>query len=163
MSPHDLYRQGLLELLAETMKEYPQASEKTHHDKLWDKIREIDSYYLTLFDNWFASNYTYMEVIDQGPNNVAVRRKVRRINTARKAVAKTRAKELLSNFVLMNQVLSTGRLLRDSTFFDCKREGGWYTALSKKGRALEIVGKKLEEKDVQNIHARYFKQQVNAA
>jgi len=149
-------------LLAETMKEHPQASEKTIHDHLWKKIEDIQSYYLTLFDNWFANNYPHMEVVQQGPNDVVARRKIQpRHTAAQKAAQKTKAIQRLANFVYMNQVLSTRKFMSDSSSHDVKREGGYFGAVAKaagKHGALALVGKHLEEKDLKNIRSRYFKE-----
>jgi hypothetical protein len=42
----------------------------------------------------------------------------------------------------------TGKLLLESTFADCAKEGGWLTRLAAKGKPREIVGKKLTKAQI---------------
>src|SRR5690348_1209258 len=50
--------------------------------------------------------------------------------------------------LLLDTVLPTGKMLRDSTFAEAGKTGGWLTRLSKCGQPGEIIGATMSEKEV---------------
>lgn len=61
--------------------------------------------------------------------------------------------EIVSKFVnlLTSIVLPTGKPLGRSTFDECKKAGGWLTALAARGKPSEIVGDILTTEEVLQI------------
>lgn len=55
------------------------------------------------------------------------------------------------NVVLMNLTLPSGKVLRDATFKECARAGGFFLRVAKKGKPQQIVGKTLTEADLQAL------------
>lgn len=64
-----------------------------------------------------------------------------------KAEAKARATKL----VLLDFVLPNGKMLRDCTFAECAKAGGWLTKLANKGQPNEKVGAVLSEKEIKAV------------
>lgn len=57
----------------------------------------------------------------------------------------------IRQIVLLDLELPNGKKLRDATFADCKKAGGWFLRVSKKGRPQQIVGVALTEEQLRAI------------
>jgi hypothetical protein len=66
---------------------------------------------------------------------------------ANKAAADVR-KDAVKASIIDRIVLSTGKTLRDSTFGELAKEGGWLVKLSKMGKPGEVVGQKLSDAEI---------------
>jgi hypothetical protein len=53
--------------------------------------------------------------------------------------------------VLLDLKLPTGKLLRESTFAECARAGGFFAKIAKKGQPKQIVGKVLTEEQLRGM------------
>jgi hypothetical protein len=51
----------------------------------------------------------------------------------------------VSNIVLMNLLLPSGKMLKDSTFAECAKAGGFFSKIAKMGKPNAIVGKTTDE------------------
>jgi hypothetical protein len=141
-----------LDILKNILKAYPRSSEKTHRFMAREAILADPEARDEVFDYWFENRYAAL-YIEARPGSVAVLEapKNRRASSARAAVEKARDQ---LRAALFDHVLSNGKTLREATFGDCAKEGGWLCSIAKLGRANEIVGKKLEEKDLTNLWKR---------
>lgn len=63
-------------------------------------------------------------------------------------------KDKIRAAVLMDLTLPSGKKLRDATFAECSKAGGWFKVLATKGKPSEIVGEKMSEADLQKIRVR---------
>lgn len=57
----------------------------------------------------------------------------------------------VKTIVLMDMMLPNGKKLRDASFADCTKAGGWYRKIAKKGRPHQIVGAVLTEEQLRTI------------
>jgi hypothetical protein len=142
-------------VLLRILQENPHASEKEIFDLAKTEIFAEPEYLETIYKYWFPRNYrAAMEVLDQ--SGTATKRKQR---AQQRAQTGEQINENFENYVeqiLMDQVLSCGKRLRDATFGDCKKEGSWYLDLAKVGKANQIVGKQLTEKQVTEVRKRHY-------
>jgi hypothetical protein len=53
--------------------------------------------------------------------------------------------------VLMDLLLPNGKQLRNATFADCQKAGGWFLRIAKKGRPHQVVGNVLTEEQLRKI------------
>lgn len=63
----------------------------------------------------------------------------------------TDLKRKIVDIVLLDIILPSGKRLRDSTFAECGRAGGWFTKLAKMGKPAQVVGKVLTEAKLKAI------------
>jgi len=80
-------------------------------------------------------------------------RKTRILQLARDKADAVKRAQRIARGLLMNTVLSTGKMLRDATFKECAAEGGWLLAISKRGKPHQIVGETLKEKDLAGLRS----------
>jgi hypothetical protein len=157
----------LEKLIRDTFIEMPKASVTELRKACREKIGVLDNAFIdALFEYWFENSYRNYEVLANSDNDVAVlsvvnarERHTPTIQERRERIQQTKEKiETLKNEMLsrlMDHRLAGGELLRFATFGDVAKEGGWLTALSKHGKANEIVGRKLGETDLRNVFKRY--------
>lgn len=69
----------------------------------------------------------------------------------------------IRNVVLLDMPMPNGKLLRDSTGADCVKAGGFYAAVGKAIKPQQVVDRQLTEGDLQNIRARYYQSNSDAA
>jgi hypothetical protein len=70
------------------------------------------------------------------------------------SVDRTKAREQAAKdlkLFLLDLMLPNGKMLRDCTFSEAGRAGGWYTRLSKCGQPGEIIGATMTEKEVRAV------------
>lgn len=153
--PNDLLRNVLLG--------NPAASEKEIFDAVSSEVVRDPGYWGSIITHWFASSYPKVAVEVIGPGSVRFQTRLfhksppedRAERRAAEIEAVENIKLQITKNVLMDFVLSNGKALRSATFGDCANEGGWLLAISKRGRANEIVGKKLTEADLVNLQRRF--------
>lgn len=92
----------------------------------------------------------------------AARRK-REEASARTASAFAEMKEKVRNIILLDLVLPNGKQLRHATGSECKKAGGFFTAVSNHLKPSQVVDKHLSEADLQNVRARFFQRNETAA
>lgn len=101
-------------------------------------------YFPEIVRYWFANNLRALRPrapISAGP-------------TVDRAVAKQAAQAVrarATKLVLLDFKLPNGKMLRDCTFSECAKAGGWLSKLSTKGQPGEIVGAVLTEKEVRAV------------
>ena len=61
------------------------------------------------------------------------------------------AAPIARRIILMNMELPDGTKLRDATFAQCKKAGGWWLQLAGMGKPKQIVGETLSEADLGKI------------
>lgn len=145
-NPRDVLRR----ILAST----PNASEKEVMDEARDLILADEAYVEAIFKYWFANNYrAYTKTAES--DTVIILRQRRPVQLLKKErVAKAEQLKTAVRIALMEHVLTNGKMVRDSTFGDCKREGGWLLEVAKQGKSNEIVGRKLTEKNLAALYLR---------
>lgn len=149
--------QILSEMLRTIKRDNPSASEKEIADMCREKVRIDAELQEALFDYWFANSSNLFTVVQVRPGETIVQRNTRKPSpesVARKSqlVAQVKGRIVAK---LMEFALSDGTELRHATFGQCKLEGNWLAAVGERGKANEIVGKKLTETDLQNLMKRF--------
>jgi hypothetical protein len=100
---------------------------------------------------WFVGRGLFLLVrrVKSGPTTSVDRVAAKEEEALQTAVTatKTRAVEL----VLLDFVLPNGRKLRDCTFSELRRCGGWLTRLARVGQPSDNVGTTLTEKEVRAV------------
>ena len=56
-----------------------------------------------------------------------------------------------AGIVLLNLVLPSGKMLKDSTGAECAGAGGWYTKIASRVAPDEVVGNVLSEEQLRKI------------
>lgn len=105
---------------------------------------ECAPYFMEIVRYWFANNLRALV----GPTRRDPRLNVDRVAAAAEiaAAAKGRVEAML-----LDLVLPSGNMLRDSTFGECATAGGFFAKLAKKGQPHERVGAVLSEKEVRAV------------
>lgn len=152
----------LSELLRMIRGDNPRASEAEIREICRAKVLADQALIGDLFDYWFGNSFRDFAAIGGVQHSFAVvsaYSKRQPSETRAATLAATRAKinalkgEMMA--CLMDHALSDGTLLRFATFGQCAREGNWLSNIAKHGKPNEVVGKKLTEADLQNLHQRH--------
>lgn len=144
------------ELIKDAVQSRPRASEAEIRDVVLEIVKNEEEYFLPIFDYWFANNYRSFfidELEDTSPIPPSLK-PMRKSNQPTRAEIDSAKEELRP--ILMDHLLSNGKLLRNSTFKECEKEGGWLKEISKYGKPSEVVGKQLTEENLWNLHKRIF-------
>lgn len=131
-------RSGARSLLKKIVEDNPDMEdEEIFHefsDKCAPNFPEIVRY-------WFSNNLHAMRS-----------RTPRRNHNAPSDAVTTKAR--MARLVLMDLVLPSGKMLRDSTFREAGEAGGWLVRLGKCGKPGEIIGATMTERDVSVVRNR---------
>ena len=109
---------------------------------------------LEAFRYWWMHHYKAKRLRWQGEHSAVLEDRPQREQ------AQKRKKRLLARAgiaidrILMDQVLSTGKLLRASTGAECIREGGWLTRVGKMVKPTQVIGIHLTEAHLHNAAKR---------
>jgi hypothetical protein len=147
------------ELIKDAVRAHPRASEAEIRNEVWEVVKNEKEYMTTVFDYWFANNYRSF-FIEEIEGEAATIVPIKKANGSYKSNQPTRAevdeaKEKLRP-ILMDQILSSGKTLREVTFKDCEKGSGWLKEVSKHGKPTEVVGKHLTEQNLWNLRKRVF-------
>lgn len=152
--------QVLQTLLRNAMRDNPDGSEMEISNASWALAQKSPDAIRALFLYWFKNSYHDFVVSHIGPHSIAILSAKREVL---RSVAKgTRTRNIIDmvsrmEAKLMDHLLSDGTALRFASFGQCQREGGWLLSIGKMGKANEVVGKKLTEKDLRNLLQRHAK------
>lgn len=150
--------QILSEMLRTIKRDNPAASEKEISDLCREKVRIDAELQDALFDYWFANSVGDFNVLQLRPGETVIQRNTRSRLSPESAARKSELVAKVKGSIvarLMEFALSDGTQLRHATFGQCKREGNWLSEVGGRGKANEIVGKKLTEADLQNLMKRF--------
>lgn len=89
-------------------------------------------------------------------NNYAV---VREARARRREENYTRLKAEVVDVLLLDLTLPSGKRLRDATGAECKRAGGFFSAVGNHIKGTQVVDKHLSESDLRNIRSRFYQQE----
>lgn len=144
----------LTELLRDTMRDNPKGSEKEIRDACRERL--TPAMQDALFDYWFGNSYRDYVVVHIAPESIAMMKREPTTRTHSGAPKPAEVERVKTQMLaaLMDFRLSDGTALRFATFGQCAVEGGWLTAVSKRGSTNEVVGKKLTEVDLRNLRMR---------
>lgn len=146
----------LTNMLRNAYRDHPRGSTAEIRETLFYSmgVQNGNNYTEALFDYWFNNSVNDFEVLIKSDNEIAVLDATKSHNRRQKS--KRAVDKLKGNILsLMDHYLSSGTLIRFATFAEAGKEGGWLTAVSKLGKANEIIGRKLTEKDLQNVALRF--------
>lgn len=148
------------DVLKDAIRNAPRASEAEIRETVWQTIKNEKAYLPAIFDYWFTNNYRHFFVRELEEHSTVIEELKQQRKVERKSNQPTRveiedAKAVLRP-LLMDLQLSTGKLLRDSTFGECKRESGWLRDVAKQGKPNAVVGKQLTEKDLCALRFRNY-------
>lgn len=104
-----------------------------------DYQRAVDWYFFVNMHDYLTSNRNRNKPASAGQREAMTLKKVNDI------------KRRIVDVVLLDLILPNGKALRDATFGDCAKAGGWFQLLSRKGKPSEVVGKRLSEADLKKI------------
>lgn len=154
--------ENLSELLRITRGENPRASEAEIRDICRAKALGDRGLIEDLFNYWFSNSYRDFAVVGGAQGSFAVvavdrQRQPSQTRAVSRAATSAKINALKGQMMacLMDHALSDGTLLRFATFGQCAREGNWLSNIAKHGKPNEVVGKKLTEADLQNLHQRH--------
>lgn len=141
-------RKNPTELLRQ-MREADRTASPEHLFRKWcDIVRDDDDYLSAALHHAFTNINTTLERDENKTPPTAKQTAERRASEQAKVSA---LKERVAKIVLMNIMLPTGKLLRESTFADCKKAGGWFAKVAAKGKPNQVVGRTLSEVDLQKL------------
>lgn len=143
------------DLIRQEIKNNPKGTERAIAEAVWEIIKNERGYWKSIFEYWFTNNYRSFVVKRTTEHEVVVEERPphKRASANMFSHDINNAKAQIKT-ILMDQVLSTGKKLRDSTFGECATEGGWLLAVAKQGNPNAIVGKHLTEKDLWALRMR---------
>jgi hypothetical protein len=152
----------LYEVMRRTIANHGTDSRKAAFDEFVAILRDKPTSAIALAEYYFEREFPKWAVDSSGngstvvvpPEVRAAERIVRKADVEQEAV---RIARRVRNMVLMDLVLPTGKKLRESTFADCAKAGGWFSEIAKHGKPNQAVDKKLTEDDLQNIWTRFQK------
>ena len=121
-------KQGARSLLARIVEDNPDSDDE---DIFHAFSAECAPFFMEIVRYWVSNNIR------------ALRPRRRGESVDRVAAVEERVKARLLDFML-----PSGKMLRDSTFGECASAGGWLTRLAKMGQPNEKVGAVLTEKQV---------------
>jgi hypothetical protein len=133
------------ELIIQLREERPTDSWDALFDR-WKKAVHADDALEDAVDRYAYANFTAQ--YDRDNTKPRPRRSVAAEVAKNRAEAIKATAKAIRDVVLMNLTLPNGKRLRDATFADCGRAGGWFKVLATKGKPSEVVGKKLTENDL---------------
>lgn len=167
-------RPTLYTLFRNAMLANVKAGRSESFNQFWDNVKDNQHHLRALAEDYFYRQHASWKVEKIGNSysivatpaterraEAAAQRRVESKLSGKKEVA--RLKNAVRQAILMDVTLPNGKKLRESTFADCKKAGGWLTEVSRHGRATEAVDKKLSEADLQNIWKRYVSGPVSAS
>lgn len=136
------------DLLRELLEKHPRKSEESIHQMFAETVLgdTTKTYLDSIIEYWFANNYRSLVRPIAMPSPDTVRAAADRLVQVKRTI-KARAVEM----VLLDIVLPTGKALRDSTFAECAKAGGWFSAIAKRGAPSKIVGKTMSEAQVHKV------------
>lgn len=154
---------SLFDVFRRSMLRNPDASRKEQLTHFLDEVRKEPAYLDALAEDYFYRQAKDWQPEKLGPHSVTLSATPTAEHRYEKAAAKRAegkkrvAAEVarIKNVLLMNLRLPTGSLLRDATGAECAKAGGFYTEVSRHLDGREVVGKHLDETDLQNIQARF--------
>lgn len=132
------------DLIIELVRENPSADRKTLFEKFRDLIRGEDDYQRAVDWYFFVNMHDYL-VTNRNKRQVAPR------DAARERQQIDEIKQRVVNMVLLDLVLPNGKRLRECTFAEVAKAGGWFAKIAKKGKPNQIVGKVLTEEQLRAI------------
>lgn len=123
------------------------AGDVTDKDALFARFREAlqeDEQFQRAVDWYFFVNmYDYMVTSRNHKPTAAAR--------AALTQQVEQIKRQVERVVLLNLVLPSGKALRDATFAECARAGGWFAKIAKMGKPRQVVGKVVTEGQLQAV------------
>lgn len=157
---------SLFEAFKNAVMHAPDGSRKDAFDYFLEVVSSDPRYLEALADTYFEQNYKQWRAqkIGQSYSLVATpaaqrRSEVsadRRADTAvRVHTATQELKARVRAVVLLDLLLPNGKKLRHATGAECAKAGGFYTEVSRHLKPTEVVDKKLNERDLQNIQSRF--------
>jgi hypothetical protein len=154
---HKTSEENPAKVILELMGDHPSASReelmRQFRKRMSVAVTETPGFLTPLCDRYFYHEYNNIlayrrrserESVDGGTRRVRARREQeeKAVKAATKRIVKA---------VLLDLVLPTGKVARDSTFGECRRVGGFWAEVGKRGKPDEIVGKMLTEADLRTI------------
>lgn len=143
----------------------PDASRKEAFGYFLTEMQRDPQYLVKLAEYYFDHQYANWQPTASGKGSTTLaatptqQRRQEKIAARREEGKKLVAKEVerQRSVLLMNLQLPNGKRLRDATGAECAKAGGFYTEVSRHLKGSEVVGKQLEEKELQNIYSRFEK------
>jgi hypothetical protein len=105
-----------------------------------------------IFNYWFAAAERSIAV--EETEDTIVVRPVKHYSVRVRATRTKKSVQELTNFIVSKVCLPDGTPLLQATFGQCKQAGSWFTSIAKHGKANEVVGKKLTNKELENLWRR---------
>jgi len=144
----------------------PMASRREIADKFRAELLRNPELFQAFVDEAVFDTYAYWrpekigETVQVVGTPVAERRAEvsamkRRAPVKRAATALAEMEERLNRIILLNQVMSNGKMLRDCTYAEIERESGWLGVLACQGDGREVIGKRQTEDSVREIKRRF--------
>lgn len=134
-------------ILRQMLDASPGASDEELLQKLGEKLS--DKEWDVVLEYWFSNNVRSIRHEGVGKREVAVARtELAFKNASAQLEEKIQEKAKIK---LMEMLLPSGTMLKDSTGNDCEKAGGWFKKIAAKVGADEIVGQKLSENQLRAL------------
>jgi len=137
-----------MELLVGLIDSEPTASMERLWNQWKDAVLHDEDYLVPVLRHTFTNLYGALERDRRSKKPQRAKPSAAAVQERISALAK-RATEI----ILFNLVLPNGKKLKDATFADCAKAGGWFAAISKKGKPHQIVGELLSEEQLRLMRA----------
>lgn len=145
------HENSVKELCAKLIEQHPKAqNDEALLIKLFkEAAREDDEYLEAAIDHAVHNTFNSLRKAKQRAQSQPAARAQR---AAREQVTATVVESIKNQIFRMNITLPlTGKMLRDSTFRDCAKTGGWFAKVATKGQPNQIVGNVLTEGQLRAI------------
>jgi hypothetical protein len=133
------------ELLLRIVEQYGDDAKKDFLFEKWRKaIRKNDAYQrvvdMYFFINIYNRNFARRRKPPKGP-----------LTEMQKEAIAAQVRRRVARIGLMYLALPSGKLLKESSFQECRNAGGIFAAIGKLGTSNQIVGEVLTEKQLQDL------------
>ena len=138
-----------MEVLVSLIEADPTADAKKLFARWSVIIRDDDDLLTAALQHSFTNAFAALEA----PRRHASRPFAPLVTRAERAASVATTSKVVTQIMLMNLTLPSGKLLREATFKECTEAGGWWVKVGKQGKPNQIVGRTISEVDLRAIQA----------
>jgi len=138
------------QLLLMLWKRYPEQSKEEIIEKFGERVADDVDIAGECARDWASLNWKRITGTGK-PKPQPKSDDDRKISEEAEAAAEAAIKEKIVEVFLLDMVID-GKKLRDMTGTECKRKGGWLTAIGQKVKARQKVGQVLSEAELKGLY-----------
>lgn len=137
-----------MELLVNLIEAEPTASKERLWNQWWAAVSADDEYLHAVGRHTFTNLY---EATERDRRKTKSQPRAKPDPTVDKARAEALARRVVAAVLLEVTLPTNGKRLKDSTFADCARAGGWFSTVAKMGQPKQVVGDIVTEEQLRAI------------